>query len=258
MTALRPALFMSFVALLTLLMGIVFAPTLLMGRRHAQGGLRLWSRLVLLGLRAICGVRHEIRGLDRLPAGPVLIASKHMSMWDTVIFPCLLSDPAFILKKELMAIPIYGWYAGKLGMIPIDRAGHMSALKAMVREARGRVAEGRSIVIFPEGTRVPPGAPADIKPGVVALYRELGIPCVPVALTSGLHWSADSRRFTPGTIRLSFGAPIAPGLARKPFTEALADALDTGTSALLAEAGHAPATAAAPRPKAVAEADGSQ
>lgn len=237
MSALRTGLFLLWLVLLTIAVGLVYAPALLLPRRYAAAGLRHWSRLVLAGARALCGVRHEIRGREHLPAGAVLIASKHQSMWDTVILPLVLSDPAIILKKELMRIPIYGWYAAKIGMIPIDRAGAVAALKRMVAAAKACAAQSRPIVIFPQGTRVAPGAEESYKPGVAALYRELGLPCVPVAVSSGLFWARDNLRLSPGTIVLEFGPAIAPGLKRDAFMAALEAAIEPRTAALLAEAG---------------------
>src|SRR5690606_20922527 len=166
------------------------SPALLMSRREAMTVIRWWAKFVLFGLRWICDVRVEFRGLGNRPSGAALIAAKHQGVLDVIGPFVLLDDPCMVMKKELMALLFFGWFAGKTKMIPVDRAAGASALKDMVRQARERLAEGRQIVIFPEGTRTEPGAPADYKPGVAAIYRDLDAPCSPVATNSGVHWPA--------------------------------------------------------------------
>lgn len=247
MPHLRAALFIAYVILLTLVMGLAYSPILLLHRRYSVAGLRQWCRLVLGGLRVIAGVGYEIRGRENLPGGACLIAARHQSMWETVTFNLVLKDPAFILKRELIKIPVYGWYAAKLDMIAIDRAGHAAALKAMLRAARHERESGRPIVIFPEGTRVKPGASETLKPGVAALYKDLGLPCIPVAVRSGAYWAADNLALRPGTAMMQFGTPIPPGLSRKDFMARLEAALDE-TEARLPPAADAEPAAAASAP----------
>lgn len=220
---------------LSIVMNLAWLPSLVLPRIAVRKGLEWWSGLSLLGYRVFVGLDYEVRGREHLPAGPCLIAMKHFAMWETLLLPVLLKDPAVVLKKELKAIPFYGWYASHMRMIFVDRDAHVSALKAMVAQARGELADGRSVVIFPEGTRVAPGAAPHYKPGIAALYNALDVPCVPVALNSGLFWKGIWRR--RGRIVIEFLPPIAPGLKRQAFMAALEGAIEPATARLLAEAG---------------------
>jgi 1-acyl-sn-glycerol-3-phosphate acyltransferase len=190
-------------------------------------------------MRALVGIRIDIRGRENLPDGAALIASKHQSAWDTIVYHMVLHDPAVIMKQELMLIPVYGWYAKKARMIPIDRKGGSSAARSMIRSAKAAVAEGRPIVIFPEGTRVSPGERVPYQPGVGGLYSQLDVPVIPVALNSGLFWPRRKFIRRPGTITLEFLKPIAPGLKRAAFISTLEERLEPATDALIAEAGRA-------------------
>jgi 1-acyl-sn-glycerol-3-phosphate acyltransferase len=247
MRALRAFAFQTWLVAVTAVMCIFFLPLLAGPRRWLDGPYNLWTRLILGGFNRIIGVRTELRGLERLPPEPVLVASKHQAMWDTVIFQALLHAPALVLKRELLSIPVYGWYARKFGMIAVDREAHASALRGMVRSARARFAEDRSVVIFPEGTRARPGEAHPYRPGVAALYRQLGCPCVPVALTSGLCWPRSGYGYRPGTIILEVLEPIPPGLSRAAFMAELESRIEGAAARLLAEAeaGMQPVEAAA-------------
>jgi 1-acyl-sn-glycerol-3-phosphate acyltransferase len=156
-------------------------------------------------------------------------------MLDTVTPFDVLADPAFVLKKQLMNVPVYGWFAARAGMIPVDREAHAKALKQLVNDARTRLEQGRQIVIFPEGTRGPPGVAGAYKPGVAALYRELGMACTPLALNTGVHWPAHGFLRTPGTIVFEFLEPIPAGLKRGEFMRILQDRIETASTALIAE-----------------------
>ena len=217
----------------TMLISILGAPLLLFPRSWAMTGLRFHARVALWMQRAIIGTRVEVRGLHHLPNGPVIVASKHQSAWDTFGLIPLLRDPALIMKAELMDIPLYGWYSRKFGMIPIRREKGPAALRELLREATKRRDMGREIVIFPEGTRRGPGAPPDYKPGIVLLYEALDVPVCPVALNSGLFWPRRKFARYPGTILVEFLPPIAPGLDRKTFRARLSDAIETACDRLL-------------------------
>ena len=232
MNKLRGAVFKSWMYGLLGLLGLVFLPSLLMPRGIARFGLRLWVRLTLWGLRAICGIRVELRGLEHRPTGAVLIAAKHQSMLDTIAPFVVLDDPAYVLKRELLALPFYGWYVKKIGNIAIDRDAGAAALKRMLAEARARLAEGRPIMIFPEGTRQPPGAPPDYKPGVAGLYRDLGLPCALMATNSGETWPAHGLDFRPGVAVFEFLEPLPPGLKRGQFMQQLQDRIECASNAL--------------------------
>ena len=199
---------------------------------------RAWAHPIIAALKITCGLDYEVRGRENLPKGAVLIAAKHQSAWDTIIFSLLLWDHCFVLKKELTRIPLFGWYLTRAGLIPVDRRGGAAALKKMVADARQVAAAGRPIVIFPEGTRVAPGDHRPYHPGVAALYGQLDVPVVPCALNSGLFWGRRSFAKRPGTIVLEFLPAIAPGQPRKTFLAELEQAIE-GLSRALAQGGAA-------------------
>lgn len=189
-----------------------------------------WSSLWLL--RVICGTRVEFRGRENIPAGGCLVASKHQSVWETFALVAQFDDPSFILKRELMWVPFFGWMAAKMRLIAIDRGGGAAALVGMTRAAREEVAAGRQIVIFPEGTRRPAGAEPAYKFGVAHLYETLNAPCLPVALNSGLYWPRRSILRRRGTIVVEYLEPIPPGLSRTRFFRLLQDRIETASRRL--------------------------
>jgi 1-acyl-sn-glycerol-3-phosphate acyltransferase len=228
-TALRSALFLAWFLAITTLLSLVFLPVLVLPRGATVWLARLWARLTFWGLKVFAGVGFEIRGA--VPQGAVLVASKHMSMWDTLALYLALREPAIVLKRELLRIPFYGWFLAKAAAIPIDRGAGASALRKMSEAARKVLAQDRPILIFPEGTRKKPGAAPDYKPGVAGLYGLLDVECVPVALNSGLYWTGFLKH--PGIIVLQFLEPIPPGLKRDAFMTRLQDRIEAATSALL-------------------------
>ncbi len=232
MTLLRAFLFNLAFALWTLFLGIVALPLLLAPRRTVMRFGRFWSASTLLLLRGCVGLSHEVRGRENLPPGPALIAMKHQSAWDTLALPVIFDDPAVVLKKELMQVPFYGWYAKKAGMVPIDRGGGASALKSMVARSRAILEAGRPVVIFPEGTRQAVGAPPDYQPGVAALYAQLNAPLVPVAVNSGLFWGRRAFMKKPGRIVIEILPPIMPGLPRKQVMAELQARIETASNRL--------------------------
>ena len=233
MLTLRSLLFTAWLYLSMPIFAIGLSPALLMPHRFAMGVVKLWARTALFGLRWIAGVRVELRGLRNMPSGAALVASKHQGMLDVVALLALLPDACFVMKKELMPLPFFGWFAWKAKMIAVDRAGHAKALKDMTRQAKDRLAEGRQIVIFPEGTRNAPGVPGDYKPGVAAIYRDLEGPCWPVATNSGVHWPAHGFRRYPGVVVFDFLEPIPAGLKRGAMMALLESRIETASAALL-------------------------
>jgi 1-acyl-sn-glycerol-3-phosphate acyltransferase len=229
MTFLRSLLFLIWFVAVTLVLGVIGLPLLLGPRRIALRLSQSWARASLWGLKVFAGLGMRISGVA--PKTPVLVAAKHMSMWDTLAIHLALGDPAIVLKRSLLLIPFFGWYVGKTTAIAIDRAAGASALRMMARKAKDVMAQGRSVLIFPEGTRKRPGAPPDYKPGVAGLYALLGTPCVPVSLNSGLYWRGFWKR--PGIITLAFLEPIPPGLKRDEFMPILQERIETATAALL-------------------------
>lgn len=233
MTTVRSLIFTLWLYLSMPLFAVVLSPALLMPHGAAMGVIKLWSRFVLFGLRWIAGVKVEVRGLEHRPTGPALIAAKHQGMLDVVAPFAFLDDPCFVLKKELMPLPFFGWFAWKTKMIAVDRAAHAKALKDMVRQTRARLADNRQILIFPEGTRTAPGEPADYKPGVAAIYRDVDAPCWPVATNSGVHWPAHGFKRYPGTVVFEFLPPIPAGLKRAEFMKQLESRIEGASTALL-------------------------
>jgi 1-acyl-sn-glycerol-3-phosphate acyltransferase len=229
MTALRSVLFLVWFLAITTLLSLVFLPVLALPRKATVWLARLWARWTFWGLKVFAGIGWEIRGT--VPNGPVLVAAKHMSMWDTLALYLALNEPAIVLKRELLHIPFYGWFLAKAAAIPIDRGAGASALRKMAEAARKVLAQARPILIFPEGTRKKPGAPPDYKPGVAGLYGQLDVDCVPVALNSGVYWTGFLKR--PGTIVLQFLEPIGPGLKRDAFMRQLESRIETATNRLL-------------------------
>jgi len=225
----RSALFLLWFFLITAILSLIFLPVLVLPRAATVWLARLWSRATLWGLKVFTGIGFEVRGVP--PKGAVLVASKHMSMWDTLALYLTLDAPAFVLKRELLRIPFYGWFLWKATAIAIDRAAGANALRKMARAARDVLAEHRAILIFPEGTRKKPGAAPDYKPGVAGLYGMLGVECVPVALNSGVYWTGFLKR--PGTIVLQFLEPIPPGLKRDAFMALLQERIERATTVLL-------------------------
>jgi len=187
-------------------------------------------------LLAVAGIGVELRGLEKIPPGALLVAAKHQSVWETFTLFTLFDDPAYVLKRELMWIPVLGWYAWKSDMIPVDRASRGGAVAGMIARARAEFARGRQIIIFPEGTRTAPGAPPDYRPGVVHLYAQAGVPCLPIALNSGLFWPRRKFLRYPGTIVLEVLDPIPPGLPREEFAARLEREIETATDRLIGAA----------------------
>ena len=232
MLFLRSTLFMVWFGALTLVLAIACLPLLALPRRGAVRLGRLWSRATLWGLKIFAGLDMRVTGTP--PKGPVLVAAKHMSMWDTLALHIALGDPGIVLKHELLSIPFYGWYLGKAAAIAIERSAGAKALRQMTEAARSVLSEGRPVLIFPEGTRRNPGAPPAYKPGVAGLYALLGVACVPVALDSGIYWRGFWKK--PGTVTLAFLEPIAPGLRRSEFMPLLERRIEEATQALIAKA----------------------
>ena len=234
MTILRSAIFMLWFAFVSVLFNAGFLWALVFPREVTVFASRNWSRWTLWGLKWIAGLDYEVRG--EIPESGVLIASKHMSMWDTITIYLLIYDPAVILKRELLSVPFYGWYAKKAQMIAIDREGKASALRQMAAQAKAVFAQGRSVIIFPEGTRKAPCAPPDYKPGVAGLYGLIDVPCVPVALNSGLFWTGPGGFLKKrGRIVMEFLEPIPAGLKRAEFVTTLQDRIETATAKLVEE-----------------------
>jgi 1-acyl-sn-glycerol-3-phosphate acyltransferase len=212
---------------------IFYMPVLLLPRRYIWIVVRSWAASTQWLLKHICGVGHEIVGFEKIPPGGIIVASKHQSAWETFTIAAMLPDPTFVLKRELQWIPLFGWYTMKARLIPVNRGAKQAALDQIAEGARERMKDRRQVIIYPEGTRRAIGAPPTYKYGVAHLYGELGVPCVPVALNSGLYWPRRSLRFQPGTIRMEVLDPIAPGLDRMEFLKLLESRIEAATARLV-------------------------
>lgn len=236
MTALRSLLFNVVFFTWTGLLCILALPLLALPSAILVRCGRFWALGNVFLLRRLVGLRYEIKGRKNYRGGGVVYALKHQSALDTLLLPLLVKDPMIILKRELLWVPVFGWLLLKTGQIAVDRAGKSAALKKMLREAKAGAAAGRPIIIFPEGTRVPPGERRPYQPGVAALYGQLGVPVVPVALNSGLFWPRRSFLKKPGVATVEFLPAIEPGLSRKQFLAKLEHRMEEACNRLLAKA----------------------
>ncbi|GEP12689.1 lysophospholipid acyltransferase family protein [Methylobacterium gnaphalii] len=229
MSATRSALFNLYWAGWTSLFALplVVLATLGSPSRPIRAFTRLWSRGILFGLRHIVGLAYVEESRERIPAEPCLIVANHQSAWETLAFLTLVPDVAIVAKRELVAIPIVGWFLKRSPMIIIDRANGTQALRIMIDESRVAIGQGRSILMFPEGTRGAIDEPVQFKRGVELLYAKLGLPVLPVAVNSGLYWPHGGSRHRPGTVVVSYLATLAPGLNGAEFMRRTQGAIDT-------------------------------
>ncbi|CCE11619.1 putative 1-acylglycerol-3-phosphate O-acyltransferase (plsC) [Bradyrhizobium sp. STM 3843] len=213
---------------------LVALPTLAMPRKALMRVANWWGQTNILLMRVICNIRVEYRGVEKIPKGPLIVAAKHQSMWETISLLHFFDEPFFVLKRELRRIPIFGLFLMKADMVAIDRSAGRRALMQVVRRASEEVKRGRQFVIFPEGTRRPPGAPPHYKAGVGLIYVDCGVPCLPVALNSGLFWPRNSFMRYPGTLVVEFLDPLPPGLPREEFLSRVETAIEDATNRLVA------------------------
>jgi 1-acyl-sn-glycerol-3-phosphate acyltransferase len=225
----------------TLIYLVIALPTFFLPYRAIIRVAQSWGRTNLVLLRVVAGIDYEIRGREKIPDGAIILAAKHQSAWETFALLPLLDNPTFIMKRELQWIPIFGWLTIKGRMVPVDRAKGSQALIAMAERARIELADRRQLIIFPEGTRRPAGSEPRYKYGVAHLYAAEGVPCVPVALNSGLFWPRRSVRVSPGKVIVEILDPIPPGLGKEEFFHRLQDTIETATARLIDEAETKPA-----------------
>jgi 1-acyl-sn-glycerol-3-phosphate acyltransferase len=193
---------------------------------------RLWSRGILFGLRWVVGLDYVERGRENIPAEPCLIVANHQSTWETLAFLVLFPDVAIVAKRELLTIPVFSWFLRKSPMILIDRESGSKAVRKMIDESRAALAHGRSVLIFPEGTRKSAASPIEFKRGVELLYAKLDRAVLPVALNSGLFWGPDTPYKRAGAISVSYLSPIPPGLPGDEFTRKAEQLLQAETRLL--------------------------
>jgi len=217
------------------IVALLMVPLFACPRAWTTRALTLHGKGVVFLLRWLANIRFEVRGLENLPRGAALVAGKHHAFFDIFGSFTVMPDACFVLKKELAWVPFVGWYATKADMIVVDRSAHSTALRKLVRDAKDRFSNARQLVIFPEGTRKAPGDEPDYKPGIAALYRELEMPVIPLALNTGCHWPAHGFKRYPGTIIFEFLPAIPAGLKRGEFMRELESRIETASNALLAE-----------------------
>jgi 1-acyl-sn-glycerol-3-phosphate acyltransferase len=220
MNAIRTAAFTGYFVVVTFLIAVGASPTLITGGALARGAVKLWARSILWGLRAICGIAFRIEGAENTPRGGAIVAANHQSMWETIALFALLPDAVMVFKRELARVPAYGWWALRTGSIPVDRAAGAKAIRALTKAAKSRIAEGRQIVVFPQGTRVRVGERGPLMPGVAAIYMATGAPCTTVVHDSGRFWRFPGRLTslkTPGIITVRIQPRIDAGLGRRTF-----------------------------------------
>ena len=209
---------------------IVGIPTYLMPRWGIMAIARYWARSSIWLMRVICNTRVEYRGLDKIPDGPLIVASKHQSMWETFALLQFFDQPLYILKRELQWIPLFGWYLIKSNMIGVDRGAGGRALIQTMHRAGEAVRRGRQLIIFPEGTRTAVDAPPSYKSGVGLIYADSNVACLPVALNSGLFWPRRTFMRYPGTLVVEFLDPLPPGLSRREFIVRVSAAIEEATN----------------------------
>lgn len=231
----RSLLFVIWIYVMMVLVALVCLPFMLFSSRVAVEAVRFWIKCTRLALRVFCGIRTEIRGLEHIPDGPIIWASKHQSMYDAFVPWLVLDHPAIVIKKELLWYPVFGWYAWRSDMIAIDRAGGSKTLRNMIEAARIRMQGDRQLLIFPEGTRQLPGAAPNYRAGVFGLYHELDVPVVPVATNVGLCWPRRGLRRWPGTVVVEVLPVIETGMAKAPFMTKLEGVIEPACERLLDE-----------------------
>ncbi len=236
MLTVRSALFNVLFYLNLIILMVLGLPTMLGGRRAVFALARLWGTISVWLLEQICGLRLEYRGLENIPPGGVVIACKHQSFLETFALLKYAPDFAIILKRQLTFVPFFGLYLIVSEQIAIDRGRGPRALQQIIAAAKPVLAAGRQIMIYPEGTRRPPGAPPKYKHGVAAIYAETGAPCLPVAVNTGLFWRRRTFLRRPGVAVIEYLPPIAPGLGRAAFAKQLQSSIETACARLNSEA----------------------
>ena len=228
MQKLRSVLFTVVFYIVTLFLFVVMIPTLFMPRKQALSFPIFWSKMAKVMLKLFCGIEVRVEGLENLPKqNGYIIASKHQSAMETTIFHRIVPNMFYVLKKELMYLPLAGFYFIKTGCIPIDRKGGTKTMRKMLQGVQKRLSQGMNLVIFPEGTRTAPGTKKPYSPGVAFLYEQCRVPVVPVALNSGYCWPKNKTLKYAGTVTVKFLKPIESGLPKREFMEELYQRIET-------------------------------
>lgn len=238
MALIRSLLFNTVFYVTMILYMIVGLPLLALPQRFRMMFVRVWSRYFVWLCTHLAGIKMEVRGRENLRKGPLLIAAKHQSLWETMALLQFFDDPCFILKRELIYLPLFGWYLYMTGQIPVDRRGGAKVRNELLKRTRKAIltAPGRQLIMFPEGTRRPVGASPAYRSGIGHVYSALDIAVTPVAMNSGVCWPRRSLKLRPGTIIIEFLPDIPGGLHRDQFMAQLETSIETATNRLVAEA----------------------
>ena len=237
MILLRSALFNLLFYLNLIIQMIIFTPAYFLMRREAAWVIpKNWVRSNHWLLEKVVGTTHTLEGVENIPEGGYIIAPKHQSFWDAYGLLPYLDDPFYILKRELMWIPLFGWYVAKMRMVPINRGSKEKIMPEVLEKTRKQMADGRQLIIYPEGTRRTAGADPDYRFGIARIYTELDVPVMPVAIVAGLFWPRRKFLRYPGNIKVRFLPPIEPGLDMEAFMERLVATTETAVDELLVEA----------------------
>lgn len=232
----RSAIFWIALILFSVLIPVIyFGAYFTKNGKIADKGGYMWAKISLFFLKIICGVTHRVIGAENIPHGACIIASKHQSMWETIVMHLVISRPVYVFKIELLRIPFYGWFLRRMSSIAVDRSKGADALKKLIKSAKQFIERGQKILIFPQGTRVPIGAGTDKYPyqsGVAAIYKACDIEVVPTALNSGEIWKKN-KIICDKIITVKFLKPIKPGLDKKKFLENLEEIIENESKSLL-------------------------
>ena len=233
---LRSTLFALFLIVVTLPYSFIALATFPLALPARYRIISAWARLMVSAAEAICGIRYRVLGAERLPPAPYIVLAKHQSAWETIAFQKILPPQVWVVKRELLWIPFFGWGLAMLSPIAIDRGSGARALRQMLEQGRDRLARGLCIVIFPEGTRVAPGARRDYQPGGAWLASKTEAPVVPVAHDSGELWRRNAFLKYPGTITVSIGAALdTRGLAPEEINRRVEDWIEGEMQRLASE-----------------------
>lgn len=214
----------------------LWIPMIILPRWFCAYWYKTWTYVMMQGLKIIVGLDYRVVGKEKLDNalknGPVILACKHQSAWETLIFALLVDQFVIVLKKQLVMIPGYGNYLIKLNSIVIDRTNGIKSLKSLLQQGKNAIANNRSILIFPEGKRCNYGESTNLQSGISIIYNDLKVPVVPIALNSGKFWARRAKFKKPGCITLEFLDPIAPGLPKNEFMHLLKESIDTACAKL--------------------------
>ena len=236
MIVFRSVLFNTLFYLNLIVQMIVMTPVyFLLPRKKAYGVAKNWVRSCHWLFEKSVGTTFEIEGLENIPKGGYIFAPKHQSFWDAYALLPWLDDPFYILKRELTWIPLFGWYLKKQRMVPVDRSARGKAMAAVMERTKAEMNSGRQLIIYPEGTRRPPGAPPEYKYGIARLYRDLQVPVVPVVMHPGLFWPRRKFIRYPGHFKVRILPAIGPGMDPDAFLAHLVEVMETASDRLLVE-----------------------